>query len=149
MNGRVFLDSNIFVYSFDDVAINKQRIADNLIHQGLKDGSAVISHQVVQEFLNVATRKFTHILSSDNAFRYLLTTLHPLWKISPSPELSQSALSLQSIYQYSFYDSLIIAAALSAGCEILYTEDLQHGQRIEGLRIENPFLVGSSSNRAK
>jgi len=67
--------------------------------------------------------------------------LLPLWRIMPSQALYQSALDLHARYQFSFYDSLIIAAALAAGCTRLYSEDLQHGQRIEGLTIENPFAT--------
>jgi predicted nucleic acid-binding protein len=63
-----------------------------------------------------------------------------LWKINPSPNLYQRGLDLQSRYQLSFYDSLIVAAALEGGCKTLYSEDLQHGQRIDGLTIKNPFI---------
>jgi predicted nucleic acid-binding protein len=61
-------------------------------------------------------------------------------QISAALPLYQRALDLQTRYRYAFYDSLIVAAALTAGCSRLYTEDMQHGQQIEGLRIENPFL---------
>jgi predicted nucleic acid-binding protein len=64
----------------------------------------------------------------------------PLWRISPSQALYDRALDLQARYRYGFYDSLVIAAALDAGCTQLYSEDLQDGQRIEGLTITNPFL---------
>ena len=64
----------------------------------------------------------------------------PLWEIYPTPELYLRALDLRERYGFSFYDSLIIAAALEAGCTRLYTEDMQHGQQIQGLAIENPFL---------
>ncbi|MBA3636750.1 MAG: PIN domain-containing protein, partial [Rubrobacteraceae bacterium] len=65
--------------------------------------------------------------------------LGPLWTVSPSLALYRRTLDLQARYRYSFYDSLIIAAALDAGCTRLYSEDLQDGQRIEGLTVENPF----------
>ena len=57
----------------------------------------------------------------------------------PSAGLYTQALELKARWKFSFYDSLIVAAALEAGCKRLYSEDLQHGQRIQGLRIENPF----------
>lgn len=145
MNDKVFLDSNIFVYSFDEIDSKKREVADHLIKKGLLDGSAVISFQVVQEFLNVATRKFPHLLAHNDAIRYLTTTLTPLWKVSPNSELYQTALSLQARYQYTFYDSLIIAAALVADCKVLYSEDMQHGQRIEKLMIKNPFAKMSDT----
>jgi predicted nucleic acid-binding protein len=64
-----------------------------------------------------------------------------LWKINPSRALYQKGLNLQASYQFGFYDSLIIAAALDAGCTRIYSEDLHHGQQIEGLVVENPFRV--------
>jgi predicted nucleic acid-binding protein len=67
-------------------------------------------------------------------------SLSPLLRIYPSVVLYRRSLNIQSRYQYSFYDSLIIAAALEAGCKTLYSEDMQHGQRIEQVTIKNPFL---------
>ena len=69
----------------------------------------------------------------------MVSALSRLWRIMPSEGLYQTALSIQSRYRYSFYDSLIIAAALEAGCTRLLSEDLQAGQTIDGLRIEDPF----------
>jgi predicted nucleic acid-binding protein len=66
--------------------------------------------------------------------------LVPLRTIHPSPALYERALALRAIYAFAFYDCLVVASALDGGCKRLLTEDLQHGQRIEGLRIENPFL---------
>lgn len=139
MSGESFLDSNILIYTFDDVALEKQRIAQELVRTALQDGSGVISYQVTQEVLNVLTRKLTFSMDVGDATRYLATTLEPLWRVQPSAELFRSGLALQARYQFGFYDSLIVAAALSAGCARLYSEDLQHGQRIEGLTIEDPF----------
>ena len=64
----------------------------------------------------------------------------PLWQVNPTVALYRSAVSLQSRYRFSFYDSLIVAAALEAGCTRLYSEDLQHDQQIQQLTILNPFL---------
>lgn len=137
MSDEVFLDSNIFLYTFDDVALQKQELADDLIRRVLRDRSGIISYQVAQEVLNVLTRKLS--MSAGDAARYLAGTLEPLWRIQPSAALMQSGLSIQARYQFGFYDSLIVAAALAAGCSRLYSEDLQHGQAIQGLTIENPF----------
>lgn len=63
----------------------------------------------------------------------------PLWTVSPSPALYHRALDVQARYRFSFYDSLIVAAAIEAGCARLYSEDLQDDQRVDGLTIENPF----------
>jgi predicted nucleic acid-binding protein len=139
MSGESFLDSNIFIYTFDDVALEKQRVAQELVRTALQDGSGVVSYQVTQEVLNVLTRKLPQSMDVGDATRYLATTLEPLWRVQPSTELFGAGLALQARYRFGFYDSLIVAAALSAGCIRLYSEDLQHGQRIEGLTIEDPF----------
>lgn len=139
MSVEAFLDSNILIYTFDDVALEKQRIAQELVRTALQDGSGIISYQVTQEVLNVLTRKLAFPMDVGDATRYLATTLEPLWRVQPSAELFRAGLALQARYQFGFYDSLIVAAALSAGCARLYSEDLQHGQRIDGLTIEDPF----------
>ena len=139
MSGDSFLDSNVLIYTFDDVAPEKQRIAQDLVKTALQDGSGVISYQVAQEVLNVLTRKLPQSMDVGDATRYLAITLEPLWRVQPSAELFRAGLALQARYQFGFYDSLIVAAALSAGCARLYSEDLQHGQQIESLTIEDPF----------
>ena len=67
--------------------------------------------------------------------------LAPLWTVNPSRELYERGLALRDRYGFSFYDSMIVAGALEAGCVRLYSEDLQHGQRIQSLTIEDPFRV--------
>ncbi|MDZ4859318.1 MAG: PIN domain-containing protein [Candidatus Hydrogenedentes bacterium] len=134
-----FIDSNVFIYLFDETAPEKQRAAEELILPSLESGSACISFQVVQETLNVVTRKLRAPMPPADARRFLDSVLIPLWRVMPTQALYHRALDLRTRYQYGFYDALIIAAALEAGCSILYSEDLQHGQRIEGLTIKNPF----------
>jgi predicted nucleic acid-binding protein len=90
--------------------------------------------------LNVLTRKLPTPMTTEGAKDFLQQVLVLLWRVSPSPALYERALDLQTRYRYGFYDSLIIAAALDAGCTRLYSEDLQDGQRIEGLTIKNPFV---------
>ena len=94
---------------------------------------------MVQEFLNVTTRKLRTQVSSQHAADYLRDVLAPLCTVHPGIALYEKALEIQSRWRFSFYDSLIISAALSADCETLYSEDLQHQQRIESLTIMNPF----------
>lgn len=139
MSGADFFDSNVIVYLFDRDDPRKQRIAQDLVAQALARGNAVISHQVVQETLNVVTRKIKPALSPEDALGVLHDVLLPLWKRPPDMALFERALDLQQRISIGFYDSLIVAAALEAGCKRLLTEDLQHGQKIDGLRIENPF----------
>ena len=134
-----FVDSNVFVYLFDETDEHKRGTAERIVETGLQTGSASISFQVIQETLNVLTRKLATPMTSEDAKSFMKEMMVPLWRVSPSSALYHRALDVQARYRYGFYDSLIIAAALDAGCYRLYTEDLQDGQRIEGLRIENPF----------
>jgi predicted nucleic acid-binding protein len=141
MSDADFLDTNIFAYIFDDRAPVKRERASRLIGEALLSADGAISYQVVQETLNVFSRRLDPPMPPDRAAAFFEMVLQPLWRVNPSPELYGRALAIRERYQYSFYDSLIIAAALEAGCDRLLSEDLQHGQEIEGLRIENPFLT--------
>jgi predicted nucleic acid-binding protein len=137
-----FIDSNVLVYLFDETDDRKRDTAERLIQSALQTHSASISFQVVQETLNVVTGKLPVPMTAEGAKRFLEQVLVPLWRISPNPALYQRGLDIQARYRYGFYDALIIAAALDAGCTRLYSEDLQHGQQIEGLTIRNPFQEG-------
>lgn len=139
MSGGDFLDSNVLVYLFDGKDARRRRIAEQLLFNAHDRGTALISFQVVQETLHVLTRKMRPPMQSADAQNVLRDLLAPLWQVHPSAALYAKALELQGSLGFSFYDSLIVAAALQAGCKRLLTEDLQHGQRIEGLRVENPF----------
>lgn len=141
MNGKVFLDTNLFVYQLEFVDEQKGRLAEEIIFHGIAKGTACISFQVVQECLNTIRRKAEIPLDHANTRRYMEAVLFPLWRIMPSQDLYVKALEIQSRFVFHFYDSLIIAAALESGCSRLYSEDLQHNQRIEHLTIENPFLL--------
>ncbi|MDX1641434.1 MAG: PIN domain-containing protein [Balneolaceae bacterium] len=143
MSDRYFLDTNIIIYSFDDRDVQKQEIAKQLITEGLLQNQAVISYQVVQEFVNVVTRKFSTPLSVKDCQLYVDSILGPMWEVYSSKGLIRSALDITERWQYPFYDSLIIAAALEASCKILYSEDLQHEQKIYSLQILNPFTSPS------
>ena len=134
-----FFDTNIFIYSQDETDAGKHETAERLIREGSETQRGVISYQVVQETLNVLTHKLSGRYPPEAARQFLKTVLVPLWRVYPSPMLYERALDVQQRYRFSFYDSLIVAAALEAGCTRLLTEDLQHGQRIEGLTVEDPF----------
>src|ERR1700689_146344 len=139
MSARYFLDTNIFVYSLDLTAPAKARRAATLIRDGLETGNGIVSYQVVQEFFNVAFRRFAQPMSAFAAEEYLNTPFRPLLVVHSSPALFISALQVYAQHHLSWYDSLIVAAAQEAGCSVLYSEDMQHGQRVNHLRIENPF----------
>ncbi len=135
-----FLDTNIFVYTFDDRDKQKQQRARALIADALNANNGIISYQVVQEFLNVATRKFSTPLTAEDCGRYLDHVLAPLCEVFPSISLYHQALDVHQRWQLSYYDSLIVAAALQGECHVLYTEDLQHNLKIKSLTVTNPFL---------
>lgn len=135
-----FLDSNVFVYLFDDGDAGKRRRAEALVRTGLADGTACISYQVVQEVMNVMQRKLGVTPEETRAF--LDRVLVPLWRVNPSADFYRRGLELRARYGFGFYDGLIVAAALDEGCTVLYSEDLHHGQRIGGLTIQNPFSNG-------
>jgi predicted nucleic acid-binding protein len=137
---RHFLDTNIFVYTFDLGAPKKAKRAEDLIAQALATGAGMISFQVAQEFVAVARKPFRSPMSFDQVERYWHTTLQPLLLVNSSPGLFIRALDLSRRDQLSWYDSLIVAAAIQGGCEVLYSEDLQHGRRFGDLVVENPFL---------
>ena len=134
-----FFDTNVFIYAVDDAEPAKQQIARALLKQALDSGSAVTSWQVVQECLNVLKHRYRRTITAVRSKEMLHSVLTPLWKVMPSPSIYTSALDVQDRYGFAWYDSLVVASALHAGCKRLLTEDLQHGQRIASLHIENPF----------
>jgi len=136
---KYFLDTNIFVYSFDEKDPIKRQKARTIIREALKSQTGVISFQVIQEFLNLATKKFSVALSFEDLNDYLRTVLFPLCDTSPTEDLYQYALELHRAHHFSFYDSLILAAAAKNNCKMIYTEDLQEGQVVAGVKIQNPF----------
>ncbi len=139
MNDKYFIDTNIFVYSFQPDEPIKQGIAQELIQNALKKQTGCISSQVIQEFLNVATKKFRPALSHQDSLKYLNTVLAPLCEVFSSLDLLRKTVEVSERWQYSLYDSMIITAALQADCATLYSEDMQHGQQVESLVITNPF----------
>ena|SRR5690625_1151911 len=139
MSVEFFVDTNVFIYQLEGLDERKKRIADNIVEAAF--GNGCISFQVVQECLNITMRKAEVPLGAGDAQRYLDHVLRPLWRVMPSVQLYRNSIGIQARYQYGFYDSVIIAAAQEAGCKRLLTEDMQSGQRIDGLIIENPFMV--------
>ena len=137
MSGRFFLDTNIFVYTFDSAAPAKAKKAAQLVRRAVDSGEGIVSFQVVQEFFNVALRRFTPAMSIAEAEQYLITVFRPLLAVHSSPAMYVEALRITGKHRLSWYDSLIVAAAIEGQCETLYSEDLQDGRKIESLRIQN------------
>jgi len=139
MSDRYFIDTNIFVYAYDERYPEKQKTAIELIRNASVGRAGVVSYQVVQEFFNVVLTKANPPMRQDDAQQYLATVFRPLLAVHSSAALVSEALQLQGKHRLSWYDSLIVAAAMEARCGVLYSEDLQHGQRFGDLTIANPF----------
>jgi predicted nucleic acid-binding protein len=136
---NVFFDTNVLVYQFDKTAPKKQRQAIELIERYGFDGRAMISTQVAQEFMNVALKGFAIKLTPTELELVIDDLLKPLCAHSPNFDFYRRALRLCASNSISFYDSLIVQAALDCGCVKLYSEDMQDGQQLDSLTIINPF----------
>lgn len=139
MSDKYFLDTNIFVYCFDDSQPDKKVRSLALIADALQTGDGIISTQVMQEFLNVALRKFSVPLKPEDGKVYLQRVMYPLCHVFPDLDLYESALDILRETGYSFYDSLILAGAIKSGCATLYSEDFHAGQQVDQVKIVNPF----------
>lgn len=140
MSAKYFIDTNIFIYCFDTSAPKKQRRANDIVRNAIKDRFGVTGTQVVQEFYNVAFRKFKIPLTQAEAKVYLDSVFKPLCEVITDLDIIRYAQTIHFSDKFSWFDSIIISSAISAGCPTLYSEDLQHNQTIGTLRIENPFL---------
>lgn len=140
MSVNYFLDTNILVYTFDDSSPEKRDRAREIVRDALGGGTGAISSQVVQEFINVATRKFTVPMTASEAALYLQRVLFPLCQVWTDERGYQDALRLMEITRYAWFDSLILGAAIRVGATELLSEDFHHGQVVEGVRIRNPFM---------
>lgn len=134
-----FFDTNILVYLFDKNEPAKQDQAHQLFYKEVSQGNAIISTQVLQEFYNVISTKLAEPLILDDAELAVIKLLQlPVRQIDT--QIILAAIKRNRYDQVSFWDALIIETALVAGATILWTEDLQHGREIDGLKIQNPFL---------
>ncbi|MBI2305983.1 MAG: PIN domain-containing protein [Rhodocyclales bacterium] len=134
-----FLDTNILLYAHDRNAGDKQARAADLLARLWEDRNGVLSPQVLQEFLVNAVRKLQTPLVLAKARD--VVRAYGLWvRRDGKVEDILRATEIMELTGFSFWDSMIITSAEAAGCELLYSEDLQHGQRIAGLTICNPFV---------
>lgn len=133
-----FVDTNILVYAHDASERSRQPVARARLEALWASGTGVLSTQVLQEFYVVATRKFTPQMARREA--RAIVSLYATWPlVQIDPTLILAASQLEQRLRLSFWDALIIEAARVAGAATLLSEDLQHGRRIGGMRIEDPF----------
>jgi predicted nucleic acid-binding protein len=137
---NIFLDTNILVYAYDVSSGKKHDIAKNIVADLWNFRTGVLSIQVLQEFFINITKKIPKPLDIKTARDIIRDFL--LWEVADNDgELLLAAIDVQVKYHYSFWDSLIIAAAIKSGASILLTEDLNNRQIIEGVLIKNPFAA--------
>jgi predicted nucleic acid-binding protein len=141
VSGMFFIDTNVLVYTFDRDDPEKQAAAQELLVMALRTGRGMISSQVVQEFLNVAMRQFAQPLTVSESRELLRALLIPLCRHYPTSEFYDRALLIREETGFSLYDALIVTAAIELECSTLFSEDLQVGRKIGGLRIANPFAA--------
>lgn len=137
MPGPDFLDTNVLVYAYDVTELAKQTVAQSLVRKAVA-GSMVISTQVLAEFAATLLHKLRPTPSSADVLA-LLDTLAPIRLILPDHDIVRRAVEAKEAYDVHFYDGMIIAAAERAGCERIWSEDLNPGQKYFGVTVANPF----------
>lgn len=139
MSDKIFVDTNILVYAHDLDAGNKHEVAAKSISQLWESRNGVLSTQVLQECYVTLTKKVVQPLGTV-AVRRLLQSYFS-WDIAVNdPQTILQASEIEEAHNLSFWDALIVAAASSKNVAVILTEDLNHGQMIEGILIQNPFL---------
>ena len=139
MKGKIFVDTNIIIYAHDLDAGSKHDVAATIIENLWEEKSGILSTQVLQEFYVNITRKIATPLSPAQARGIIENYL--VWHLELNgPETILLASEIEERYNLSFWDSMIVAAARNAQAEKILTEDLNPGQIVEGILIENPFL---------
>jgi len=142
MSDKFFLDTNLLVYAIDPSEPGKQAVAQKWIASAHQSGDGCLSYQVVQEWFNVVLRKAATPLSTEQAASIYRKLIEPLWHVQSSRELVDTAIDIHQHDSLSWWDSLIVSAAIQGGCGRLLSEDLQHGRKICGVKIVNPFHAG-------
>ncbi len=139
MNGRTFVDTNVLIYAHDVDSKSKHEIAKNILRELWSERTGVLSMQVLQEFYVNVTRKIRSPLPKDSA--RLVVSSYSIWCIETAPAELSVAFRIEDESRIGFWDALIVAAAAKSGATRLLSEDLNPGQKIAGLSIENPFAA--------
>jgi len=142
MNGPVFVDTNVLIYAMDEADRGKQEVARLWRAALWETRRGRTSFQVLEEFYAKVIKKWPGARDQARAEVRDLLAWRP---VRVEGEVMERAWKIQDRYQLSFWDALIVAAAKSASCRHLLTEDLQPGQNLDGVRVVNPFLCGPDS----
>jgi len=139
MNGRTFVDTNVLIYAHDVDGKSKHTTAKNILRELWTARTGVLSTQVLQEFYVNVTRKIRSPLPKETA--RLVVSSYSIWCVETTPAELAVAFRMEDESRIGFWDALIVAAAAKSGATRLLSEDLNPGQKIAGLRIENPFAA--------
>ncbi len=138
MSDKTFVDTNVLIYAHDVDAKQKHETAKRILAALWDERTGVLSTQVLQEFYVNVTRKISHPITKESA--RLVVSSYVIWCIDTTPAEISTAFRIEDEYRIGFWDALIVAAAVKSGATRLLSEDLNPGQMIAGIRIENPFV---------
>ncbi len=137
MSDKIFVDTNVLIYAHDVDAKAKHETAKRVLHRLWSERTGVLSLQVLQEFYVNVTRKIANPLSKESA--RLVVSTYTTWCIETTPAEIASAFRIEDESRIGFWDALILASAAKSGADRILSEDLNAGQTISGVLIQNPF----------
>lgn len=138
MNGKTFVDTNVLIYAHDVDAKTKHQAAKNVLRELWSEHTGVLSTQVLQEFYVNVTRKIQRPISKASA--RMVVTSYAAWCLETTAAEISTAFQIEDASKIGFWDALIVASALKRGATRILSEDLNPGQSIAGILIENPFV---------
>jgi predicted nucleic acid-binding protein len=141
MSAKTFVDTNVLIYAHDVDAQRKHEIAQGILRELWTRRTGALSTQVLQEFYVNVTRKIASPLSKPAA--RAIVDSYVVWCVDTTPAEISAAFRIEDEARIGFWDALIVAAARKAGADRILSEDLNAGQTISGVRVENPFLAGA------
>ena len=136
MTSRSFIDTNVLVYAEASDAPYKQRSALVLLQRLYEQGLGVVSTQILQEYCNVALKK---LQLPAQYVRSQLDLYEQFEVVQVTPTIIRAGLDLHQTRSVAFFDAIVLASARAAGCSVLWTEDMNAGEVVNGVRISNPF----------
>jgi predicted nucleic acid-binding protein len=139
MNGKTFVDTNVLIYAHDIDANAKNEIAKAVLRELWSERTGVLSMQVLQEFYVNVTRKIASPLPRDSA-RSVVNS-YAIWCTETTPSEISAAFRIEDESRIGFWDALIVSSAVRSGATRILSEDLNAGQRIAGILVENPFAA--------
>jgi predicted nucleic acid-binding protein len=139
MSGKTFVDTNVLIYAHDADARGKHETAKKILSELWSERDGVLSMQVLQEFYVNVTRKISHPISKPSA--RLVVNSYAVWCIETTPAEITTAFRIEDESRIGFWDALIVASALRSGATRILSEDMNAGQKLRSIRIDNPFAA--------